>query len=659
MAVNLYQTGVSGLLASQQQLATTGHNIANVNTEGYTVQRATQNATLGINSGNNYLGTGTYIQDITRLYDQFSYKEQLTTQSTLSNAATLNQHLTQLDQVMSTSGDAVVGSLNQFYQSLNSVADNPSDSGLRSIALSQASTLSSNFNALSDNFDSKTKSINSEIEQIVNKVSEIAQGIANLNKSIAQASGGKDIGLPNDLLDQRGQLISELSEYTNVNTLEDSNGVMTVMIGQGTTLVAGITPLALAVDGGDPEGTKTEIKLVSGNTTLAINNATIGGSLGASLEFRDDHLDQARTEVDRLALAISATLNDSQAEGLDLNGLQGLNLFTDINSSQLQTGRALSHAANTGTTQASVTINDVSLITTDKFEVRFDSGDFTLVNLTSGVSENIGSPGAGSPAGTHTSSSPDYGFSFVETGTPVDGDVFTIDPTKNSAFLMKATLTSSSALAASSAVGVTASSTNVSEGRVTINNVTDPESALNANITVEVYESSTGVFSYNVYNTNTPTPSIQSGTYNSGDTLSINTSDGFDIEISGDLVGSGTNGPETFTITNAFGVGNGNNAVTMASTQEKGITNKGTETFSQSISGTTSTVGSKASNADFTADTAQALFTQAYNRNQASSGVNLDEEAANLLKYQQAYQAASQIITTANTIFDTILSALR
>jgi len=659
MSVSLYQTGVSGLLASQQQLATTGHNIANVNTEGYTVQRTEQNATQGITSGKNYLGTGTYIQDITRLYDQFSYKEQLMTQSSLGNADTLNEHLTQLDHVMSTSGDAVVSSIESFYLAVNSVADNPSDAGLRSIVLNQANVLSNNFTELNDNLNSMTKSVNSEIEQVTNKISEISLQIASINENVMQSLGASGSGQSNDLLDQRNQLISELSEYTSVNTLEDSNGVTTVMIGQGITLVAGITPLTLEVNAGDPDATKTEISLVSGSHSVGINSAKLGGSLGASIEFRDEHLDQTRLEIDRLAMAISSTLNESQASGLDLNGLQGANFFTDINTTQLQQGRVLIPTTNTGTTQAEVTINDVSLVTTDELEIRFDGTDFTLYNLTSGVSENLGPQSTGSPAVTHTPTSPDYGFSFVESGGAVAGDTFTIIPTKNSAALMETTLTNGNGIAASSASAVTASSNNVSDGSVTITNVTDPVNARAANITVDVYESSTGVFTYDVYNIGPPTSTIETGTYNSGETKSVDTLAGFTIEISGELIGSGASAPESFTIGDAFGVGNGNNAVTMAKTQEEGVINGGSETFSQSINSSTSVVGAKASTASSSVDTAQALYTQAYNRNQEASGVNLDEEAANLLKYQQAYQAASQIITTANTIFDSILSALR
>ncbi|MDX2369044.1 MAG: flagellar basal body protein, partial [Colwellia sp.] len=208
MTVSLYQTGVSGLLAAQQQLATTGHNISNVNTEGYNRQRAEQNATLGQHSASNYIGTGTYVQDITRIYDKFSYKEQLINQSNLGNADSLHTRLTQLDQVMSTSGNAVSGFIEQFYQALNGVADNPNDSGLRSIVLSQAKSLSDGFNDLTNNFDLMGKSVNGEIEQIANKISDISLELAKINESILYAQGISQTGQANDLLDKRDQLVS-------------------------------------------------------------------------------------------------------------------------------------------------------------------------------------------------------------------------------------------------------------------------------------------------------------------------------------------------------------------------------------------------------------------------------------------------------------------
>jgi flagellar hook-associated protein 1 FlgK len=441
---------------------------------------------------------------------------------------------------------------------------------------------------------------------------------------------------------------------------------MTVMIGQGNTLVAGITPMTLQVNAGDPDAQKTELRLVSGSSSVALNGSTLGGSLAASFEFRDQHLDQTRTEIDRLAMAISSTLNDSQASGLDLNGFQGANIFTDINTSALQQGRVSAPSSNSGDLEAKVNITDVSSLSTDEFEVRYNGSIYTITNTNTGQSEDLGAKNTG----THATS---FGFEFIETGgDPDTDDSFIIKPTKNSAALMKATLTDGNAIAASTAIGVTSSSNNVSNGKVEITSVSDPFAAKAYEVTVDVYETPplappasqapTGIFEYRVYNTAPPSASIASGTYNSGYSAVIDIPAGspdFQIEISGDLFGSGTNARETFTLGNAFGVGNGNHAVAMAKTQELGVTNGGKETFSKSLAVSTSVVGAKASNAELTADTAQALFTQAYNRNQSTSGVNLDEEAANLLKFQQAYQAASQIISTANTIFDTILAAVR
>ncbi|MDO6444406.1 flagellar hook-associated protein FlgK [Colwellia sp. 1_MG-2023] len=678
MSVSLYQTGVSALLAAQQQLATTGHNIANVNTEGYNRQRAEQNASIGINVGGNYVGSGTYIQDVTRLYDQFSYKEQLLSQSNLGNADSLHASLSELDQIMSTSGSAVTSSLDKFYHALNGVADNPSDSGLRSIVLNQASILTNDFNELTSHLDKMTTAVNGEISQVASKISEISLELAKINETILYSKNLSQNGQPNDLLDKRDQLINELSEFTRVSTIEDTNGVMTVMIGQGTTLVAGITPMTVAVNAGSPDPQKTTLTLVSGSSAVALNGSQIGGSLAANFEFRDEHLVKTRAEIDRLAMAISSTLNENQANGLDLNAIQGANFFTDINTTQLQQGRVLTPLTNTGTTQAQILINDVSLIPTDEFEVRFDGVDFTLYNLTNGSSENLGAPGAGVPAGTHTPSSPDYGFSFVESGVPVAGDVFTVIPTKNSAALMRTTLSDGSAIAASTSVSASPSSNNVSDGKVEVVNVIDPVAARaftnppsNTGLLVDVYESAPGTFSYRVYDADPSTPpptppsvvgAIASGTFASGSSALVGLPTGtpaFQIEISGQPTGQGVLAPEKFTINDAFGIGNGGNALALSETQKTGVINGGKESFNQSLAISTSTVGSSASSAELIADTAQALFTQAFNRNQVTSGVNLDEEAANLLKFQQAYQASSQIISTANTIFDTILSAIR
>jgi len=656
MTVSLYQTGVSGLLAAQQQLATTGHNVANVNTEGYTRQRAEQNTTLGLNNGGNYTGSGTYVQDITRLYDQFSYKEQLINQSNLGKSEALDGNLNQLNDIMSFSGQAIMNSVGQFYQAMNGVADNPNDLGLRSIALNQTEILSSDFRALNQNFDDIEKSINGEIEQVSREISEISLELAKINEAILHSKNLTLSGQPNDLLDKRDQLITQLSQYTKVNTVEDSNGVMTVMIGQGTTLVAGITPLTISVESGDPDPLQTQIRLVGPNSTVAINGNTLGGVLEASIEFRDEHLMQVRSEINRLAMAISATVNDAQSDGLDLNAQQGTNIFTDINTTQLQQGRVLSPTSNSGNLAAQVNITDVSLVPIDEFEIRNNAGIYTLTNMTSGANTNLGAIGAG----TYTTP---FGFEFIEnSGTPANDDSFIIRPTENTASLMQRTLSNSAGIAASTAVEVTPSDNNISAGKIAIVDMFDPiQAQLDMPIRIDVLESPVGTFNYTITDNSNTTSAPISYTPPSQiiNLPALPAAASFQVEISGNPSGSAPNAPEQFFIGDAFGLGNSGNAVAMALTQEQGITNGGKETFSQSLAISTSVVGSKSSSAKLVAETAQALFTQAFNRNQETSGVNLDEEAANMLKFQQAYQASSQIISIANTLFDTILAAVR
>lgn len=661
MSVSLYQTGVSGLLSAQQQLATTGHNITNVNTEGYNRQRAEQNASLGNVNGPNYIGSGTYIQDITRIYDQFSYKEQLQSQSQLGQADSLHQSLNQLNEIMSFSGTALMNSMDLFYQGLNGVADNPSDSGLREMVVHQANILSADFRSLNQNFDDLETAINGEISQTASKISEISLELAKINETILHSQKITTAGQPNDLLDKRDQLVTELSQYTNVSTVEDQNGVMTVMIGQGTTLVAGITPLTVEVAAGDPDPLKTQLRLASANSSVAINGSTLGGSIGANFEFRDEHIGQVRSEVNRLAMAISETLNRSQADGLDLNGLQGANIFTDINSVAMQQSRVLTPSSNGGSLTAQVAITDVSLVPTDEFEIRYNGTDFIMTNMSDQTTTNLGPPG-----GAGTVHATPFGFEFTETGgVPANDDSYVIRPTENSAALMQTAMTDGSAIAASAAVEITPSQNNVSAGKVEIVDMIDPIAAQTAMpMRIDVLESPAGVFNYTITDnlgaTSAPIPYPPPPAA----PLQVNlpplpSPAAFTIEISGTPSGIAPNAPEQFFIGDAFGVGNSGNAVAMAKTQELGVTNGGQETFAQSLSKSTAVVGSKANSAELVADTAQALYTQAFNRNQATSGVNLDEEAANLLKFQQAYQAASQIISTANTIFDTILSAVR
>jgi len=599
MSVNLYQTGVSGLLAAQQQLATTGHNIANVNTEGYNRQVAEQQTSVGLFNGGNFIGSGTYVSDVTRIYNQFSYKEQLFSQSNKGNANSLHTDLNQLNEIMSFSGDSINNSIDKFYQTINSIADNPSDLGLRSIALSQAGILASDFNTLNDNIDQLESSANGEIAQTASQITRISTELAKINEQILFGDALSNAGQANDLLDRRDHLITELGEYTSVNTVTDKNGVMTVMIGSGNTLVAGITPLSVEVVAGDPDPNFTGIELVGPNSRIALNGDTLGGSLAAKFEYRNEHLAELRSEINRLSMAISNTLNEAQADGLDLNQQQGVNIFTDINTTALMQGRVLTPSDNPGTIAASVEITDVSLVPTDEFKIDYDGANYVMTNLNDMSQQTL----TLTPPNTYDTG---LGFSFIiDSGLPAAGDSFIIRPTENSAALMQVTLQDGAGIAASTAVEIEASQNNVSDGAMNIINVYDPVAAqtyvntTNSEITVDVYESAPGTYTYRIFDSANPppAPTIATGTFAAGTTAQIDlppATPAFQIEISGDPTGQGTLAREEFYIKDAFGIGNGSNATLMALTQEKGVINGGRESFSQSLAISTADVGSKA-----------------------------------------------------------------
>ena len=605
MSINLYQTGVSGLLSAQQQLATTGHNIANVNTEGYTRQRTEQGAAVGNYNGGNFVGSGTYVQDITRLYDQFSYKEQLINTSNLGNANSISLDLNQLNDIMSFSSEAIDGSIQRFYQAVNGIADNPSDIGLRNIALSEAEVLAQDFNSLSKNLDQLEKSTNSEIEQMASKISQLSLDIAKINEQIFQNKDISQTGQPNDLLDKRDQLVNELGEYTSVSTIEDTHGVMTVMIGNGATLVAGITPLTVSVAAGISDPLQTRLQLNSSNGKVALDASKLGGAIAAKIEYRDEHIAQARSELNRLAMAVSQTLNQSQAQGLDLNEEQGLDIFTDINSTLLQTSRVLASSKNSGSVEAGIKITDVSLVPTNEFTVKYDGSDYIMTNTRDGSTTTL----VETTPGVYPT---EFGFEFtINSGTPNANDSFTLRPTENSAALMKVTLNDPKGIAASSAIEVQADDNNVSNSSVSIVNVTDPEVArsftdtINADLTVDVYESAPGVFDYRVFNAATPPPAatIASGSFAAGSTAVIDmppspATPAFQIEIAGLPVGQGALAREKFTISDAFGSGNASNASLMAATQEEQILGGGKQTFSEALATATAQVGSSASSAE-------------------------------------------------------------
>lgn len=658
MGVDLYQLGVSGLMTAQRQLSTTSHNINNADTVGYTRQRADQIVTEPLFEGGSYYGTGVQISDVKRIYNEFAYEEQLTAQTRYSYTGDLNSRLDGLDTSMSQGSSIVLGAMDQLYTAVNAVTDQPSDNGMRRMLLNQAGTTSTEIKSFQANLESQIGMLNSEIENAATEVTLLSKRIATLNQEImASMNTG---GQPNDLLDQRDQLVMELAEYTDVSTLQNPNNTISVFIGNGQMLVAETLPLSMKAVPSQFDPSKKELVLNNNNHDIALEEQVLGGKIQSIFEYRDNHLQGAINEVGLVILALSDTFNQQQSEGLDLNAMQGKNIFKDINDAVVSKARVLQDKKNTGNLASQVNITDVSKLTSDSYKLAYDGANYTLTNETTGDSSVLTED---LPVGSGLYST-NEGFQLqLNSGIPAAGDKFQIVPTRGASNNFAVVMSDTDHIAASSAVEVYADSNNVNTGKIEIAQVYDPVAAKTlvaaGDLTVEVLENPPGTTTYTV--TDHTGTTIASGPYTTSP-MSVDVPPApatalFSIKLEGQLTGVAPNGPEKFTISDVYGAGNSQNMLAVAETQARSVI-RGNMTLSEAMGSAASVVGSNASAAESSYEVADSLLEQSTARAQEISGVNLDEEASNLIRYQQAYQASSRIISTAQTLFDTLMQAV-
>ncbi|MBW8190835.1 flagellar hook-associated protein FlgK [Neiella marina] len=669
MPVDLYNLGVSGLLTAQQQLSTTSQNIANVDTDGYTRQQVIQGTQNALWEGGNYYGTGVYAQEVRRIYDQFAYNESIYHQSRYSYSETLTGRLQGLDDIMSNVGGNMLDSISEFYDALNSVVDQPTDVGIRQVMLDKAEAMTGIFNSLNASLEAQFESVNTDIETIAGRMDEIGEQVAELNRQIITASGNGNGATPNDLLDRRDQLITELAEYTNVSTVEQASGAVTVIIGNGQTLVADNTAFGVSTIPGAPDVRDIEIVLTQGGNTIPLDGQNLGGQVAALFEYRDEELKLAMNELGLTAIAMSDAFNSQQAQGLDLNESFGNNLFTDINDTTLAQQRARVDTSNTGTSQLQVNITDVNSLTASDYYLQFDGSDYQLTDLDSGTTYNIGAPGAITMPDADGDGVSDIGFEVEDfvVGVPVNGDKWILTPTREFGGDIGVELSDPDQIAASSVFEVYESDTNVSPADVEIISVdpTDPNFATAMNgmdFTFIENPAGSGTIEYDILDPSGT--SLIGGATLLGATPAQISYGGVTVEVTGNPIGqasttvpAGPGTPEVYSVNYAFGPGNNSNAVAMTEFQTTKLVKDGSMTIEGSYQNVVTQIGVHTETAAILHETNTTTFTSATTTLLQAGGVNLDEEASNLLKYQQSYTAAARIVTVAKEITDTLLNS--
>ncbi len=627
MGVDLLGIGKLALVGFQQALSTVGHNIANVNTEGYSRQQVLFGTTPPFYTTRGWLGTGVQPTEVRRIYSAF-VNAQVTRNTTLNEyQQSLKQLAESLDYLAGQEATSLNGTLQAFFNSVQEVSTSPADIAAREVMLGETESLVRRFRLLNDEFDRLQNQTNSQIRATVADINAMAEELANLNEQIV-----RDIGtgqLPNDLLDRRDYLINQLAEQVAVQTVEQENGALNVFIGSGQALVVGsqFNRLLAQPLGADP--TRADIAIDAPAGPIRITSQITGGKLAAQLEFRDQDLSRARNEIGRVAIGLAIRFNEQHVQGLDLNGNIGSDYFAVPQAAVLDDPNNSTY----GISSIAVQFEDISQLTTDNYRMDYDGVNWTLTNLTTGQNVPL-TPSGGDFLADGLRITPDPGA--------VAGDSYEIRPTANGALQLSGLIDNPRLIAASSthtsrALGANTGTGTISD--VTVTNAADPNFTTDLTI---VFDNPPTSFSVNLGPSQPYTP---------GAVISLN---GIEFVIDGTPAAG-----DTFTVTyNNAAVGNGDNALKLAGIQQEQILEGGNETVFSAYDEYLARIGTRTRQVNFAAESQQVLLDQAVAQREGISGVNLDEEAANLQRYQQSYQAAAQVISTADTLFNTLLQAV-
>ena len=666
MSSGLFSVGLTGLRAAQLGLLTTEHNISNASTPGYSRQRIVQSTNSPILTGAGFVGQGTSVSTIERLYSQTLVNQVNAAQS---NVGELDEYYTQIKQIVNMLADPNSGlspALQDFFRGVQAVAANPASLSSRQAMISSAQSLTTRFQSMETRMNELYEGVGAEITTTVGSINSYAQQVAELNQRIilAQASGD----LPaNDLLDQRDQLVTELNELVEVSTRVDSDGSYSVFYGNGQQLVIGnqVTKLVAQASAEDLTRIVVAVDTPSGAQELPESLIT-GGSLAGLLKFRSETLDRATNDIGRVAASMALTLNAQHALGQDLLGQVSADAVFEDDFFELGSLRTAGNSLNTGS--AALTLNFIAPppnngsnfytdLTGHDYRLVFGAGGaYTVTDLEDNSTVlTVAAPGTGTQQFD--------GLSLNITTAGAAGDSFLLQPTIDAArnITVNAVIAGDPRLiAAAMPVRTEVPSTNsgsamigssvVSTGYVLTNLPRNLSYASAAGGTLANFPNGTvTVTSGGTTTSYTITAATDTVPYVSGATISFN---GISFAISGTPL----NGDQFSIARNLSGTADNRNMLAMGKLQTQNTVAGGAATYQSAYSRLVSDVGNKTREIQVTGEAQSALLKQSQNARDSLSGVNLDEEAANLLRYQQAYQASAKALDIGSKLFDVILA---
>lgn len=707
---DLLNIGLSGLSANKTSLSVTGHNISNVNTPGFSRQSTVQATRVPQFSGAGYIGSGTTLVDVRRNYSEFLTAQLRSSTALNSDVKSYKSQIDQLDALLAGSTTGITPSLKQFFSAMQSAAEDPANIPARQLVLSEAEGLARRFNTLYDRLASQNDFINKQMQATTEQVNRLAGTVGRLNDAIATAQGNG--AEPNDLLDERDEAIRQLSTYIGVTVVKQDASTFNLFVGSGQPLVVGGTANQLQATPGRGDPTRFEIEFVAGSARQTITTQVSGGELGGLIRYRDDVLDQSLNSLGRLAISMNQEINGQLGQGLDLKGNVGVNLFNDLNNLQMNDLRGRPFSDNVSSADASVAIRDRRLLTTSDYRLVFDGTaptGYSAQRMSDGATMNVtlngGALRLADTAGV------DQGIDITISGAPAAGDKFLIQPTRRGAADIAKVLDQPDQLALAAPLRSEANLQNAGNGVIgqpNVKLVIDPAHLPQQNFVSEPlqqaniqalsgvqlrFNSATNQLEFvtplpaGVSITTAPqasppppappapAPTPITGlavTPGQGNTLSyavVVTTGGvtqsYTVEQS--FSGRPANG-DTFSLThNQSGVSDNRNGLALVDLQNAQVVGMsyGTNGLNSGMSFTDSygelveRVGTLTAQARMDETATGAILKQATDNRDSLSAVNLDEEAADLIKFQQYYQASAQVIQVARSLFDTLIGAFK
>ena len=519
--------------------------------------------------------------------------------------------------------------LQSFNNSLQSISNDPSSIAARQVLLSEARNLVSRFDTMDKRLDEIGGEVHARLASATTEINALGAGIAEVNKQIVASGVRADRPPPSDLLDQRDRLVERLSELVKVDTTDQSDGTLSVFIGSGQVLVIGAQSTQLSVQPGNFDPQQPRIMLGGGGTQVDVTSFLTGGELGGTLDFNREMLAPARAELGRIAIGVVDTVNAAHRNGMDLTGQLGGDFFSAAPPA------AYEATTNAGTGTVAATITDVSALEPASYELTYDGSAYSLIRSNDGAVVPM--------TGTGTAADPLLadGLSLVVSGAPAAGDQFQIQPVSQVPGSLELLITDPSRVAGAAPTRTRADLANTGTGSISageIINVTDPN--LLATATIQFL---------------TPT------TYSVDGAGSFAYTSGGDIDVNGTRVRvSGTPATgDTFVIEpNAGGVGDNRNALAIVAALRGGILDGGTSTLQTAVGQFVTDVGAQTVEGQNRRDAQKLLIDQTRQRLDSVRGVNLDEEAADLVRFQRVYQAAAQTMSVADSLFTSLLNAI-